>query len=671
MTLILLTLLAYAPVLGNGYIWDDDFYVTQNPTLQSLSGLRDIWMTPTATPQYYPMVHSMFWVEYHLWGLNPLGFHVVNVLLHLGSALLLWQLLMRLGMPWRWAWGAAAIFALHPVQVESVAWITERKNVLSCLFYLLAAKVYLHFDARRQWRFWWIALCVFVLALLSKTVVLTLPAAMLVILWQQRGRLRFKTDILPTLPFFVIGIAMGITTAWLEKTHVGATGHEWNHDLLQRVLLAGRVVCFYVSKLVLPVNLSFVYPRWEISTAVWWQWLFPVGVLAVLLGSVVYGVRTGRRFVPACLLCFVGTLLPALGFFDVFPFRYSFVADHFQYHASIGMCVLLAVVLCRVCSRPKWIIPLVLIVCVGLTMKQSLNYANAQTLWRATIQTNPDAWLARNNLALILRQRGELDEVKRLMDEAIRRTPQAIEPRLNMGQLLMELGKPQEALEHYDVVLQLIPDDRRALLDKAIALEQLGRWEEARDCFTQTVEVYERFPRFQQTDQGWLDYTRALEGSGQDRNAISIYEQQVKDHPSVAAQVYQRLGLIAQRNGAIATAVLYFKKSAELGQSASVESINHWAWILATAPDDQLRDGNRALQLAIRICQITSNRAPRYLDTLAAASAEVGRFDQAITTEQQAIALAQQGGFTKLAQEMALRLKLYQAHQPYRDPTLH
>jgi tetratricopeptide (TPR) repeat protein len=183
--------------------------------------------------------------------------------------------------------------------------------------------------------------------------------------------------------------------------------------------------------------------------------------------------------------------------------------------------------------------------------------------------------------------------------------------------------------------------------------------------------VYERFPRFQQTDQGWLDYTRALEGSGQDRNAISIYEQQVKDHPSVAAQVYQRLGLIAQRNGAIATAVLYFKKSAELGQSASVESINHWAWILATAPDDQLRDGNRALQLAIRICQITSNRAPRYLDTLAAASAEVGRFDQAITTEQQAIALAQQGGFTKLAQEMALRLKLYQAHQPYRDPTLH
>lgn len=665
-----MTLLAYMPVLGNGYIWDDDFYVTHNPTLSSVSGLCDIWLKPSATPQYYPMVHSTYWLEYHLWGLHPLGYHVVNVLLHIGCALLLWRLLIKLKMPSIWAWVAAAIFALHPVQVESVAWVTERKNVLSCLFYLLSANCYLRFMQTGSWRYWGVAWFVFVLALLSKSVVLTLPAAMLVIGWQQTGKLRFKRDILPTLPFFAIGIAMGLTTAWLEKTHVGATGHEWNHDALQRVVLAGRVVSFYATKLVLPMNLSFVYPRWVVDATVWWQWLFPIGVLSVLLLSVVYGIRTGRRFVAACLLCFTGTLLPALGFFDVFPFRYSFVADHFQCHASMGFCVLLAVMLCHVFRKIRWVIALLLIVCIGLTMKQTLNYADAETLWRATIATNPDAWLARNNLALILRERGEIDAVRDLMEQAITRAPDAIEPRLNMGQLMMELGKPAEAIEHYNVVLKHIPDDRRALLDKAVALEQLGRKLEAVPCFEQVIKVYESLPRFLHTDRGQMSYARALEGAGRIDQAIACYEKALTDYPAVAAESYQRLGRIAQQQGDIRKAILMYQHSAQLGQSASVESIQHWAWILATHPDNALRDGAKALQLAINICKLTNNRAPRYLDTLAAASAETGRFDQAIAAQQQAIILAKQAGFTELAERMSHRLLLYQAHQPYRDTTL-
>ncbi len=670
LVLIALTLLAYVPVLQCGYIWDDDYYVTQNQTLTSFDGLVDIWFSPRSIPQYYPMVHTTFWLEYRAWGLHPTGYHVVNVLLHIGSCLLLWRLLIKLKMPRYWAWIAAGIFALHPVQVESVVWITERKNVLSCLFYLSAAHLYLRFDQSRHWRHWLLAFGLFVLALLSKTVVLTLPAALLVILWQQRGRLKIKTDLLPTLPFFAIGIGMGLLTAWLEKTHVGAEGHEWSHDAVERFLLAGRVVSFYAGKLLLPMDLSFVYPRWDIASDIWWQWLFPIGVLAVLLGSVVYGIKTGKRTIAACLLCFVGTLFPALGFVDVFPFRYSFVADHFQYHASIGFCVLMALVLSRLFKRVRFAAVLVLLVYVGLTMMQTLHYTNAESLWRATIKTNPDAWLARNNLALILRQRGEIDQVKALMDEAIRRTPDAIEPRLNMGQLMMELGKPLEAIAHFDVVLEQVPDDRRALFGKAVALEQAGDLAAAVPYFEKTVEVYQQQPRFLHSPQGWMAHARSLEGMGHHAEALAAYEQGADKYPTTVAEAYQRMGVIAQKRGQIATAIDWYAKSARQKQSASVESINYWAWILATSPDAGVQAGQRAQQLAIGICKLTGNRAPRYLDTLAAASARAGQFDQAVSVQQHAIDLAQQAGFTQLVKAMQSRLAMYQARKPYDDPTL-
>ncbi|MAX26494.1 MAG: hypothetical protein CMJ19_18530 [Phycisphaeraceae bacterium] len=668
--LIALTLLAYIPVLQCGYIWDDDYYVTQNPTLTSFDGLVDIWFSPRSIPQYYPMVHTTFWLEYRAWGLHPTGYHVVNVLLHIGSCLLLWRLLIKLRMPRYWAWIAAGIFALHPVQVESVAWITERKNVLSCLFYLSAAHLYLRFDQSRHWRHWLLAFGLFVLALLSKTVVLTLPAAMLVILWQQRGRLKFKADFLPVLPFFAIGISMGLLTAWLEKTHVGAEGHEWSHDALERFLLAGRVVSFYAGKLLLPMKLSFVYPRWDVAADIAWQWLFPVGVLAVLFSCVVYAVKTGKRTVAACLLCFVGTLFPALGFVNVFPFRYSFVADHFQYHASIGFCVLMALLLSRLFKRVRLAAIGVLVVYVVLTMMQTLHYTNAQTLWRVTIKTNPDAWLARNNLALILRQRGEIDQVKALMDEAIRRTPDAIEPRLNMGQLMMELGKPVEAITHFDVVLEQVPDDRRALFGKAAALEQAGDQVAAAPYFQKTFEVFKEQPRFLHSPQGWMAHARSLEGMGHHAEALTAYKQGAQKYPTTAAEAYQRMGVIAQHNGQIATAIDWYAKSAKLKQSASVESINYWAWILAASPDSHVQDGLRSQQLAIGICKLTGNRAPRYLDTLAAAFARSGQFDQAISVQRHAIDLAQQAGFAQLVKAMQQRLAIYQNHQPYDDPAL-
>ena len=286
-----LTLAAYAPALQANYIWDDDDHVTKNPTLRSLDGLRQIWFLPTALPQYYPAVHTTFWLEYHLWGLHPVGYHLVNVLLHACNALLFWRLLVRLAVPG--AWLAAAILAVHPVEVESVAWITERKNVLSLALSLAAILAYLRFspfEMRRRrrscsaaGRYGWYAsaLILFAVALLSKTVVASLPAVLLVLAAWKRSRIG-RRDVAPLLPFFLLGTCLGLATVWLERMHVGAAGEEWDFTILDRVLMAGRALWFYAAKLAWPQPLAFFYPRWQVDDRVWWQYLFPFASLAVI-----------------------------------------------------------------------------------------------------------------------------------------------------------------------------------------------------------------------------------------------------------------------------------------------------------------------------------------------------------------------------------------------------
>jgi hypothetical protein len=338
-----LTLLAYLPVWHAGYIWDDDFYVRNNWTLHDLNGLKHIWFDTEATPQYYPLVHTTFWLEYHAWKLDPAGYHIVNVVLHALGAILFWRVLKLLALPG--AWLAAALFALHPVNVESVAWITERKNVLSLVFFCAAAWAYLRFTAESQSqnrrRAWWCAaLLLFVCALLNKTVACSLPPVLLLERWWKKNRLE-TGDVLPLVPFFIIGLGMGLHTAWLEKHHVGASGAEWSFSLAERCLIAGRALWFYAGKLVWPAPLTFIYPRWQLDAGVWWQWLFPAAALAVVTALWLARKRIGRGPLAAFLF-FAITLFPALGFVDVYPFRYSFVADHFQYLACLGPLALAA-----------------------------------------------------------------------------------------------------------------------------------------------------------------------------------------------------------------------------------------------------------------------------------------------------------------------------------------
>ena len=270
----------YWPALSGAMLWDDPAHVPR-PELRSLDGLQRIWTEVGATQQYYPVLFSSFWLQHRLWGDAMTGYHVVNAALHATSCCLLAFLLRRL---WSWptitndglpparavppyaAWIAAAIFAVHPVCVESVAWVTEQKNTLSLLFYLLAAFCYVGFAQQRKVGLYAVASGFFLLALGSKTATVTLPAALLVVLWWKHGRLRLRADVLPLLPWFLASAAIGLLTSWVERKVIGAEGAAFDLTLVERTLLAGRIVWFYTGKLLWPADLMFFYPRWPVPS---------------------------------------------------------------------------------------------------------------------------------------------------------------------------------------------------------------------------------------------------------------------------------------------------------------------------------------------------------------------------------------------------------------------
>src|SRR5580700_9103327 len=308
------TLAAYWPALQGGFVWDDNAHVT-SAALRSLHGLWRIWFDLGATQQYYPLLHSAFWLEHRLWGDAVLGYHLANLAQHAVAACLVVLIVRRLALPG--AWLAGLVFALHPVCVESVAWISEQKSTLSAVFYLSSAFIYLGFDrTRRRSSYLW-AFGLFLCALLTKSVTATLPAALLVVFWWKRGRLDLRRDVRPLLPWFAIAAAAGLFTAWVERTYIGAKGTDFALTWTQRFLLAGRVIWFYAGKVVWPANLIFTYPRWKIDAGVWWQWLFPAGALAA---GVCLALLARRHRGPlAGFLFFAGTLFPVLGFLNVYP----------------------------------------------------------------------------------------------------------------------------------------------------------------------------------------------------------------------------------------------------------------------------------------------------------------------------------------------------------------
>ncbi|MGA2177567.1 MAG: tetratricopeptide repeat protein [Verrucomicrobiota bacterium] len=550
--------LAYQPVWHGGFLWDDSVLLTNNPLVKQADGWWRIWCE--SVTDYVPATLTTFWLEWRLWGGNPLGYHLGNILLHALAAFLAWKVLRALKIPG--ARLAAAIFALHPVAVESVAWIAERKNTLAMVFYLCALLWFLRFEDSGDRRWYWTSALAFVLALFSKTAVVPLPVVLLGMAWWRRGRID-RRDLLRSLLFFVLAAAGVLLALWIQR---GATGASFQTvSFWGRLAQAGWVVWFYLGKAVVPLNLVPVYPLWHINAARMVSYLPTLAVAAVLAASWLCR-KQGGRVVLAAFGYFLALLLPVMGFANISLMRCTLVADQWQYFALIGPVALLAAgatVAVRFLGPGKvFLAPagvVVLLLALGvLTWRQSRLYTSPTTLWQATLAADPRSFLAQSSLGSILFKSGKTAEAIAHYEAALAIDPKFFDAHYDLANIFLQTGHPSDAVAHYEKVLQIQPD----------------------------------FP----------------------------------------------------------------------------QAVNNLAWVLATCPLPSLRNGARAVELAGRAVNLSGGKDPSPVGTLAAAYAEAGRFDDAITAARVALKLAGARNDAAQVKDLNQQLACYQRGAPYRDP---
>jgi len=569
--IVIATVLAYLPAMQAGFIWDDDAHISANRTLRAPGGLGRIWFQIGATQQYYPMVFTSFWMEWRLWGADPLGYHVVNVLLHAASALTLMGILRLLRVPG--AAAAALVFALHPVHVESVAWCTERKNILSGLFYLTSALAYLKFAGLRapsaagvgktRWSWYVLSLLLFLCAMLSKTVACSLPVGLVLVLWWRQGALS-RRNWLTLAPMLAIGAAMGLLTAWIERKQIGAVGPEWELSFLQRCLIAGRALWFYIGKLLWPQDLTFIYPRWNVDAGVWWQYLFPLAFLGLVAALWIARRRLGKGPLVA-VLYFAAALFPALGFFNVYPMRYSFVADHFQYLASIGMIVLGVGMLARAQRRrlPRGR-PLAVgagaVACALLalvTWQRGGAFRDPEALWKDTIDRNPRCWMAYQNLGVLYRRQGNVQAALRAQEQAVSINPNDSTLLNDYGVTLAAANDDARAMDMYRRALELKPSNVVARTNLGNALLRLNRTDQAIEQYNLALAAQADYP--QALNQ--LAFVRV--GEGKKDQAIELYFRSLRaEHEQ--PQVHFNLGVLLAERGRLDEAIRHLTTALQL-----------------------------------------------------------------------------------------------------------
>jgi tetratricopeptide (TPR) repeat protein len=655
--------LAYARVRHAGFIWDDEQHLTQNPVIVGPLSFADIWTSVRAV--YYPLVLTTFWILHKFVGLAPLPYHALNVAWHAVSALLLWRVLTQLRV--RGPWLGAAIWALHPVVVQSVAWITEMKNTQSAAFYLLAISLFLQSRKAPQRRLlYWLAVLSFAAAITSKPSTVMLPVVLALCMWWREGKVPWP-NFRALTPFFVISLVASAWTIWEQKFHAGATGPEWVQTPLQRILISADAIWFYLLKLIWPHPLIFIYPRWDVDPA---QPLAYVPLAAlVIVAIVLFVARSGLlRPVFFAFVYFVITLFPVLDFFDVYFFRYSFVSDHFQYLASMGPLALAGAALCMASDRfekvPTFAFPSAVLLILGaLTFHQTAKYLDATTLYRATLAANPRCWMADYNLAIALKDRGELDEAITHYRHAIVTRADYADAHFNLARLLLEKGEINEALDHYRRAIEIRPTDADAHNNYGSALRELGQVDKAKHEYEIALKLRPSYT------EARLNLASVLIQKGQLSEAIADLEETKRIQPKDPT-VYTSLGNALMKAGRGREAAVEFNQALQLEPDA-IATMNSLAWLLATAADSTVRDGARAVELAKRADEITMHADPVILHTLAAAYAEAGRFEDALGTARRGMKLANQNGKSVIYDALRDELPLYELGLPYHQATIH
>jgi tetratricopeptide (TPR) repeat protein len=670
--LVAAVLFAYQPAWHGGFIWDDDTHISANETLRSLSGLRDIWFKPGATCQYYPLSFTVFWAGHHLWGLNPLGYHLQNILLHGLVAGLLWQVLKRLQV--RAAWLAGAIFALHPVNVMSVAWMTELKNTLAGALVLGAVWAYLRFaglgiyETRApmgtDWRYGLLSLALFQLAMFAKTAVSFLPVTLLLLVWWKHGRITWRRA-WPLPVMFGIALGMGLVTLHVEHIH-GATGEEFQMGVLERVLVSGRSFWFYLGKLFFPYPLIFIYERWKIDPGIWWQYGYPVATLGLLGGLWLLRRRLGKGLLVAMLHFYTATSLLVL-IQVLYMMLFTFVSDHWQYFGCMSVIAVAAVgidIALDLVTRGR--LPLkrafcgTLLLTLGvLTWRQCGMYADIETLWRTTIARNPNCFLARNNLGNTFFRSGRMDEAIVQYQTALKIWPQYVLARNNLGNAFLQSGRLEEAMEQYQKVLAIRPDDADSHDNLGNALLKKGRVEEALTHFQKALALQpddaathdylgnallkkgrldEALAHFQealaiQPDKAEFhnNFGNALLEKRKLDEAIKQYQQALTIQPD-NAEFHNNLGIVLLRTGQVNEAMVHFQKAVKIqpDDAKGYEGLG-MAFFQKAQVDEAIVSFQQVLRIHPDFAEANNN--------LGAAFLQKGQINEAIAYYQKAVAV--------------------------------
>jgi Flp pilus assembly protein TadD len=616
--------IVYWPALRGQFVWDDAVLVAKNPLATGELGLRSIWFQTD-----FPLSLVAFRVQWLLWGNRPAGYHAVNLLLHAMNSVLLWRLLRRLAIPG--AWLASVLFAVHPVCVASAAWISEQKNTLSMVFYLLSIQWYLIFEdaqdsgpGMRATRWYWLSLGAFLVALFSKTSTVMLPVVLLGCAWWRRGRMT-RHDFLRTGPFFVLALVFGCLTIWFQAHQAINTDTVQTEGFWGRLAGAGEAFWFYLGKGVLPVKLNLIYPRWQIdSTAA-------VSYVPTLLAGALFALcwrYRGGWGRPALfgLGCFAVTLFPVLGFFDMSFLMLSRVSDHFEYLPLASLAGLFAAALHRLLAPRHLRVAGIAVVLAlsALTFQRARVFAAGETLWRDTLEKNPKAWAAQNNLGCVLAEQGKYDQAIDCFRASLRLNPRGAIARCNLGKALYPRGRPAEADVQFKTALKLKPGSAEIREAYASFLWAHGNLREAASQLRSAVQLRPAM-------ETRLELATLLYQTGQFQDAAGQYRQILRVKPD------------------------------------SLESLNNLAWLLATCSDARVRDGVEAVRYGERACRLTGYKNARMLSALAAAYAERGDFQEAVGAADEALARESASGGRQSAAYRQL-LQLYLSGRPYHEP---
>jgi tetratricopeptide (TPR) repeat protein len=656
--LAVLAAIAFYPVLDAGFLWDDKYSIQENPILRDWPGLVKIWLEPSEIRNeghYWPVVYTSLWLDYQLWGGSSFGFHLQNLLHYLATIVLLRWLFFRMGIPG--AFWVAALFALHPLHVESVAWTIERKDTLCGLFYAAGMLAWVRYDEKNSYdRYAWV-LVFFLLAMLSKSLAVSFPIAVFLYQWWKHGRCSMR-DIMALTPLVILTLVITMLDVQFSRRMEPIV---FDLSAMERILIAGRALWFYAFKLIWPYPLMAIYPRWETAGAPAWQYLFPLAALAVPAALWYFRGRLGRGPL-AVVLFFYAAVAPALGLVDYGFMRFSFVADRFQYIGGIGILILAgsgAVLLARRFARPGWIAlyaaGVVVLALLGFqSFQHSRYYESQETLFKHNVKVNPASWMAWNNVGAEMAYQDRYEEAVPYYIKALELRPDYEIARNNLGVAYLNTGRPGKALPHSLKAVELKPNASSFHFNLGNVYWDLEQFENAAEHYRRAVEL----------NPGYLvarqQLALTLARLNRPREAADEFEQVARMNglDPVTAYNYARvLQQLDQKEKAVELLRIAEKMAPE-----NPIVISELAWMLST--NEKLRDGREAVRLAEKAVQPPRDKDPFYLDILAAAYAAAGEYEKAVDITDEALEILLKENRLMLYQKIQSRQRVYKQNRP-------